>query len=1506
MRRIQLLVQTTLALGAFVFGTALQAQDSFRNAPVPRLVVEPDRDDLLGLSEAGQLIERKQYLAAVKLLQHLLDQPEDCFLEADFLDDHAAQGGIRKEVLRILTSLPSEGLASYELEYGAVARQLLTDAVELDDLSGIAEVSRRFAVTSAGYDATTRLAAYASDANRPLEAALLLEPLRNHPRRTPLVALQRAVYWSRAGRLERGVAALRELKKSVPTGKMRIGGREVTLPVTDEAAAKWLPAFASRNGLSTPSEVATWSMPGGEPGRNASAAPASPVGGSVWRISALEHLTLDGRPDEDHRHQSKFQESLDRVHQSLIEENRPTLTAAQPLVIGDTVVYRTIGDVTAVSLRTGELLWRSSLVDESLIRLMNARSLEARLRTARGMAMDAHLERRTFRDLAAGTLSSDGRAVFALEELEASASFSRNALGMVSEARAVNKLVAYDLAGGRMLWEVGGPRGSQPADLSAQFFLGAPLAVDDDLYVISEVQGALKLLALKQDADRRTVRLDWSQTLIATDQPLAAHPLRRLSGLAPSLSDGVLVCPTSTGAVVAIDLARRVLLWGFQYPSVVRPSLQNGMMFQGRSQQEFNLEEADKSGRWMDNSPVIADGKVLITARDSSRLYCLDLVDGHEIWRMSRDDWMYVACVVDGRAILVGRHGIGAVQMDDGTVLDSFTATRVEPSGRGIRVGTSYFLPTTAGEIATIDLRNGQVVARSKLAGGLVPGNLAAGGGAIVSQGVAELVGFSRLGLIEQQVADELKADPRNPRALALRGELRLHGGNEVAGLADLRASLKTRPDPHVKSVLAAVLLAGARAQPDSIREHVAELETITDDPEQKNEFLRLYSQALEASGDRRGAFSQMIRLAQTSQFLAEIQPVEAGYSVRADRSIRARLIGMYTAASPAERLELNRTLEEHIRASVVGNDPFEHLERLLRFFSGLPTAESLLLSSALEIDVEDANLPRRESLFRWFLRSNDVGVAARATAVQCADLIKARRWSEAVPLIDRLRREFADRECLDGQTGGSLAEKWSALEDLRPLLVTAAVWAPGPIDPRRRPRAAASEPTYLTAEIVSRSGTSLAGWSFDIDPVAGLLLARDALGVLRWKLTLPNDAEFIEPEQRVAIPCQIHIHDNWLAVSRWSYFLVVDASSTTTPRIAWQQSLRTSAELAQQQQIIGVRRNIRFGSTVSPQSRTGQVLGMTRETVIYTVGTKLRAAELETGRLAWSRQDVISGQVDGSADDQAVVIHSNGITLLRTLDGARLAKRILQPGTPLWSRGSQLLVLRSKSDKAIYELRDTIHDTVIWSRDCPVETLATVVEETDVAFLEPTGLLVMTHLADGRERYQVELPLKLAARDKSWMTVQRSAGLDVILGGETNSQRTTTQVIPFVSSSSRTAVAFDGYVCGVSTGDGKLQWATPVEKAAFDKTQPSSSPVLLLATRQYDPRNTGNPFAQRFRMNAEILDKRTGRSIYSIEETAPLQPPRLEPEPDSGRIVVNFHDWQLDLTLPVQAKATP
>ena len=1568
-----------VAGGVLSAAAVVRAQNIDRDLASPRGGAVSEREVLRALDEARRVIAAKQFHPAVQLLQSVLDRDEDFFVEQtlrrdgdDFRDDRDGQGGVKAVALKLLRELPKEGLAAYELDYGAAARNQLSLARDDDDFDQIATVARRFSLTAAGFEATVLLAARASDCNRPLEAALLLDTLQGHPvaaqKRTASFLLNVAACWHRAGRADRSLETLQELKRLASGKSLHIGGRDVTLFTRDDEAAAWLATLVGSSSQST-LLVESWAMPGGGATRNESAGPASPVGGDRWRVSLVEHLAVVGRPHvaeagqplphgtlpprftpgrvEAPRYESRMVNGkleafrinspgsspmneqrrtqieglITREQSALRDDSRIAFPAALPLVIGETVVYRTIADITAVQLRTGELLWRSSLTDGALTRLWTEINISANgpgVRNANeaiNAALSAHVRRRLFRDAAAGTLSSDERTVFALEELDPSNSSAvANAMRGMAEPTATNKLVAYDLAGGRMLWEVGGPRGAKPVELSGHFFLGPPLPLDGRLYCLAEVQGDLRLLVLEQTADRSAVKIDWSQTLVSVDRPVSASPLRRLAGLSPSFADGILVCPTSSGAVIAIDIVRHLLLWGHPYTSTAAiDSVEFAApMFRRARTVSPSVDDADEKSRWVDSLPLIAAGRAIVTPRDADVLLCLDLVDGRLLWSLPRGEWLYPACVVEGRVVLVGRDGLAAFQLSDGKPVDTFASIGVEPAGRGVRVGARYFLPLANGEIATVDLNSGRILARAKLSESRVPGNLIAGAGAIVSQSAGDLIAFAPLRDIETQIAEQLKADSQQAAALALRGELRLHRGDEVAGLADLRESLRRQPDPRVKSILAATLLAGLRGNVALVHDRAVELETLTDDPQQRNEFLRIYAKRLEEAGDRRGAFTQWMRMAETARFLNDLDPFTSSHAVRTDRVVRARLVEMVEAASPEEREVFDRIVAEHVAAgrqrATAGKatELGEYLEQSLRFFSGLPRVEQRLFEQVVSID--GATHPER--LLERFAASTDLAVAAQAIVLLTRDLLQANRIGEAIPWIERLRDDFAEQKCLDNQTGRtetgrSLAEQFLKSDDVRQRLAVVSVWTAGLIDVSRKPEQQANVgPAIVPVEVVSRRGVLFDGWSFETDGSARILTARDPDCRVRWKVAIPPDAALGELNgfnTRGAVSgAELHVQDRWLALNFGTHFVMFQAvDPDQAPRAAWQQTLRPSgmsrSEMLFAQRGMRVRmlpngQVVPLGGGASNLRAFGQLVGLTHEVAVYIVGQKLCAAELDSGRLAWSRTDVLPGTVAASVDETAVSIQPDStrdITLLRTLDGADLAKRRWKGNdAPLWQRGTRRLgVQHPKLDERVLVLRDFARNIDVWNRPLAASDVVTVIDEQDVAILEATDdqtRVVVVGLADGREKYRAEVPLPLRAGRWTRLFIQRQPDRDIVLIGE--------------PSTVEGSGGFDGHVCSVSRTDGKRLWTTPVKNVGFDRQQPTRSPVLMLVSQAG---GAADPFSNQSLLSATLLDKRTGRLLYSTQENSTHLPPRLEHDPEHRRIVANFHGWQLDLVFP-------
>jgi outer membrane protein assembly factor BamB len=98
------------------------------------------------------------------------------------------------------------------------------------------------------------------------------------------------------------------------------------------------------------------------------------------------------------------------------------------------------------------------------------------------------------------------------------------------------------------------------------------------------------------------------------------------------------------------------------------------------------------AGNWKNSAPIVASGKVLVTAPDANALHCLNLRDGSLLWKADRTaDDCYVAGVSDGKVLLVGTQACRALDLADGKPLWN-TPTGL-PCGHGVAAGKLYYLP---------------------------------------------------------------------------------------------------------------------------------------------------------------------------------------------------------------------------------------------------------------------------------------------------------------------------------------------------------------------------------------------------------------------------------------------------------------------------------------------------------------------------------------------------------------------------------------------------------------------------------------------------------------------------------------------------------------------------------------------------------------------------------------------------------------------------------------------
>jgi outer membrane protein assembly factor BamB len=427
---------------------------------------------------------------------------------------------------------------------------------------------------------------------------------------------------------------------------------------------------------------------------------------------------------------------------------QPVLPAAVPVAVLGKVVYRSHRGLHAVEAATGRLLWESPLRGS----LQDLADDPASLTHAGEWVSSVWqaFPQTIIENSTVGTLSADARRVYAIEDLALptvpknySAFVHKSGAGLhftyaddLTDAVYHSRLLAFDLDSGLALWQAGGRGEARSGPLNDAHFLGPPLPLAGKLYALVEKEQALRLVCL----DPADGRLCWSQTLAMPKRNVLIDGARRTWAAHPSHAEGVLVCPTNAGAVVAVDLASRSLLWAHPYREEPPPPPQPSRPFRGKrawavqTQIPLNLEV-----KWKQCAPLITQGKALLAAPDGATLDCLDLRTGALLWRVNRgDEDLYLGGVWKDRVLVVGCRHCGALRLRDGEVL--WGVQTAEPTGQGVLAAARYYLPVKAdprtGEpaIQVIDLEKGAIADQVPLPRGDVPGNLVLSEGTLLSQ----------------------------------------------------------------------------------------------------------------------------------------------------------------------------------------------------------------------------------------------------------------------------------------------------------------------------------------------------------------------------------------------------------------------------------------------------------------------------------------------------------------------------------------------------------------------------------------------------------------------------------------------------------------------------------------------------------------------------------------------------------------------------------------------------
>ncbi len=1296
----------------FTAATPAQVPWQATTSPVVnRILMLAPREYQQQLRKAEDAIEREQYSEAIQALAQLLEPspiPNAGLVEGvqeDFFIGHPGDAqlssSLRTEARRLLGRLPARGKALYRLNYGAEAQRRFDEALREHDDRLLSEVAWRYFHTDAGYLANLLLGRDHLDRGRPLAASMCFARLAESPdalaKFDPELSLLLATSWHQSGNPDRAREVLLQLKDRMPAASFTLGGQTVPLFTAAEDPLDWLEQHLPVSAESSTPVTSAWRMHRGLPSRNPATNGGLPLLRHRWRVP------LASTPDDE--------EQINSILNEQREQGTSPIASVTPLVVDDVILMRTPENMLAVDFHSGKRIWEYPWADPPSVLLSEA-DVPARNRQQRR----AQLEERLWKDAAYGQLASNGKCVYLLDELSyvgpgavdpTTQVFRNIALPDPNQPKEYNSLVALELATqGKYRWRVGGANGEDEPALARVFFLGAPLVLADTLYVLGEVRGDVSLYVL--DAD--TGHLRWSQQLAHVGVMNVVQDMaRRLAGATPSYSDGVLVCPTSAGAIVAIDIPTRSLLWGYQYPRSFM--LTNGSIRLNFARARTHLQRNDQ-GSWLDGTAVIAEGHVIVTPVESDELICLDLLTGKPAWTVSRDDnLLLTACVYDGQVIVIGDTKIVSLGLDDGGIRWTLpigdtadpSAPTERPAGRGFLTGNHYFLPTTACLLA-IDLDRGEVTQAVELSETL--GNLVPYGDQIVSLSAESLTTFYQVDRLNEEVQQQLALAPHDPWSLEHRGMLQLNAGQRVDALQSLREAYNSYAADDdrregTRLLLVETLLAVLEEDDQAPDDVIREVDALIERPLQRDRFLRLIGQRMLRERRALDAFKSFLELARQQDMPTQLAAfedarlplVETGdrnHVVRRDRFVRSGLIQALQMANDGERAQLEELIRQQ-RDQALAAARISRLHDFLRVFGEHPLADPVRLELARRY-IEVGELLQVEQLISPILKKAPSPLAGDAWVLMARIYVNSDRDQQFDACLEQLSTHWSSEPLSDGRTGQEWADELAGKRDATTISPSIAAWPYGRVHVERLRSTPANLPSgfqpysnYRPIHLRGSDGVLPARLRIAYDNTGtNNIVITDSLGRERVHIPGTNGRikRFVDgtlTSKSLGHLVLINFGHGVLGVNAlesrqpndqlvlWpkNYAELLDGVNPRQPRM---QSVSSSNKWGQSQLEVSGRRV----HTMGPVDFDG---------VIYLQGNSLHCVDPLQGQPLWIRHDVPAGvQVWG--DDQFVFVTPSGspaaqaARVFRFLDGEELESRSVPGPQEIWSTiGRTMLV---------------------------------------------------------------------------------------------------------------------------------------------------------------------------------------------------------------------------------------
>lgn len=1386
-----------------------------------------------------------------------------------FTREHSTLRSLKSVTEDIIGVLPSDGREAWLRLIAQRAASELQQAAASGDWETIRRIASQDVHTPAGYDAIDRLGNWYLDQDRPLAAIrqfqrlLRSEEARLH--REPYLSLRTAAGWNRLRRFDQARLALFDLSRWLKKHPEIQGSVPAEIIPDFPRMPDWIGRVRPDNLRAAASDRQhRYQTPGILP--QAAVAAFSPGAQTLWNsktsgfhvaispedrrkfkysIEDEEINASDPYPESKAETAALVEVGLQHLEQRDRRQNAIALPACEPVIADGQVLFRTLNRIRSVDLETGALIWESFLADPAFEEQFDLRRARQSVNVPKeshditnplNQRQSAVIHSRTRIDRTAGTMSTDGRLLFALEDGGVAArATAYNQPGLRQAApRSWNRLCAFDVDSGILQWQIGGPEGEYRLAAAGVFFLGAPSVIGDSIYVLGEQSTWIRLFCL----DPSTGSIRWAQPVCTASVSISDEGLRRIGGISPCNADGLIICPSLSGIIVAVDPALQRLAWTSQYrtqvmarmisprPVLHRPSLVN----------TSNLESED---RWRHDSLVITDGRVITTPLDSQEIICLDAVSGDTLWTQARGQGLFVGAAFDGQIIVVDDSAVRSIHIDDGTLNWSVSLNQRIPTGRGLRIDSLFHLPVLAvrsdpslpvegsddvsaddaadagnGKLVTIDLATGRLLAESDSPDGLPLGNIVASEGHLLTQRFDSVVAMESLSSVEAQIAARLDQNPGDAQSLESRARIRLHEGRQQEGLNDLQRAVANQKSGSALNLLVEQALEQLRLGQQLTDETQRVLTEADLTEEQRNALDAVRSQRLLDEEKFLAAFNVLLETPQTrredgTSFIVHTDPL----SIASTAWVATQLQSVYeAAASHATDSTGIGVLESEIRSR---------------------------LNSAI-----DASGP--EPLRRWLSDFSWHDLAAEATLALVERLDPKQNALE----LDSLWAVLSEHP--DSQIA-------SMAEAKLPQPPAAAIW------PAHAPRVSTDDHSLsperrILIDVAGQRSPIIKGWEFELS-LRGLT-AISPTGQPIWTLSdqdLGSDPILTTSRHSGS---RLFSSGYLLAVSTGTEFSVFDIRGRS-PRRLWKRSfVRHDAE-----GFLQVRRTHLLGSSIliSGSTPVGSVDFLNSHSLVYRTGSTLRVVNALTGETVWTR-DRISPEALIFGDERRLVVadvRSVHCQLFDFRSGRLITEHFDLPLNPLLATdGTDLIVRQRRGTGHVISRFDAESGQPVWEQELPDKSATQTTSENQLIELHPDGTIRLRELATGKAVAEIQGE-KQSASGGFFLHETPTEYVLFTVSPQRNYQ---TRIGPLNLQGTRQDKV-DGPAYGIDRRTGKLLWTVNVEPQYFAAGQPSQLPFVVLGCWSSEPRPRGtfSPSNRTYRL--KILDTRTGDTLFSADD---------------------------------------